>query len=107
MAPKRHPTPLSGCNRKALTKELSKARATTGILAAQSAELRSKGEALIRQADKLACESWNERVWSDGEPIDPSPTHQGVNGGYLANWDRHRSEGRSTFPIVANAGDFY
>jgi hypothetical protein len=66
-----------------LTKELSKARAMTGILAAQSADLRSKGEALIKQADKLACESWNERMWSDGEPIDPSPTvDQAINGGY-------------------------
>jgi len=46
----------------------------TGILAAQSAEMRAKGEALIQQADKLLCESWNERMWSDGEPIDPSPT---------------------------------
>jgi hypothetical protein len=55
----------------------------TGILAAQSADLRSKGEALIKQADKLACESWNERMWSNGEPIDPSPTvDQAINGGY-------------------------
>jgi hypothetical protein len=46
----------------------------TCILAAQSAKLRAKGEALIHQADKLLCESWNERMWSDGEPIDPSPT---------------------------------
>ena len=74
MAPKHHPTPLSGGDRKALTKELGKARAMTGILAAQSAEMRAKGEALIQQADKLLCESWNERMWSDGEPIDPSPT---------------------------------
>ena len=35
MAPKHHPTPLSGGDRKALTKELGKARAMTGILAAQ------------------------------------------------------------------------
>src|ERR1017187_5526863 len=83
MAPKHHPTPLSGGDRKALKKELSKARAMTGILAAQSDEMRSKGEALIKQADKLACESWNERMWSDGEPIDPSPTiDQAINGGF-------------------------
>ena len=74
MAPKHHPTPLSGGDRKALTKELGKARAMTNILAAQSAEMRAKGEALIQQADRLLCESWNERMWSDGEPIDPSPT---------------------------------
>ena len=53
------------------------------ILAAQSAEMRAKGEAMIQQADKLLCESWNERMWSDGEPIDPSPTiDQAVNGGF-------------------------
>lgn len=55
----------------------------TSILAAQSAEARAKGEALIRQADKLLCESWNERIWSDGKPIDPSPTiDQALNGSY-------------------------
>jgi hypothetical protein len=26
------------------------------------AEMRAKGEALIQQADKLLCESWNERM---------------------------------------------
>lgn len=83
MAPKHHPTPLSGGNRKALQKELGRARAMTGILAAQAAEARAKGEALIKQADKLLAESWNERMWSDGEPIDPSPTvDQAINGGY-------------------------
>ncbi len=83
MPPKYHPIPLSGCNRKALNKELSKARAMTGILAAQSVETRAKGEALIKQADKLLCESWNERMWSDGEPIDPSPLiEQAINGGF-------------------------
>ena len=83
MAPKHHPTPLSGGDRKALKKELGKARAMTGILAAQSDELRAKGDALIRQADRLLAESWNERMWADGEPIDPSPTvDQAINGGY-------------------------
>jgi hypothetical protein len=83
MAPKDHPTPLSGGDRKALNKELGKARAMANILAAQSAEMRAKGEGLIQQADKLLCESWNERMWSDGEPIDPSPTiDQAINGGF-------------------------
>lgn len=83
MAPKYHPTPLSGGDRKALRKELGRARAMTTILAAQSAEARTKGEALIRTADKLACESWNERMWVSGTPIDPSPTiDQAINGGY-------------------------
>ncbi len=83
MAPKHHPTPLSGSHRKALTKELGKARAMTGILAARSVEIRAKGAALIQRADRLLCESWNERMWSDGEPIDPSPTiDQAINGGF-------------------------
>jgi hypothetical protein len=83
MAPKHHPTLLSGGDRKALSKELGTARAMTGILAAQSAEARAKGVALIRTADKLLCESWNERMWADGEPVDPSPSvDQAINGGY-------------------------
>jgi|SRR6202035_3709818 phage FluMu protein Com len=53
------------------------------ILATQSAEMRAKGEAPIQQADKPPCESWNERMWNDGEPIDPSPTiDQAVHGGF-------------------------
>jgi hypothetical protein len=55
----------------------------TTVLARRSAELRAEGEALLRQADKLLAESWNERMWADGEPIDPSPTvDQAINGGY-------------------------
>lgn len=81
MAPRYHPTPLSGGDRKALN--LGRARAMTTILAAQSADARAKGEALIREADKLLAESWNERMWANGGPIDPSPTvDQAVNGGY-------------------------
>lgn len=54
----------------------------TTILAAQSAEARAKGEVLIRTADRLLCESWNERMWADVKPVDPSPTiDQAVNGG--------------------------
>jgi hypothetical protein len=34
----------------------------------------AKGEALSRKADRLSWESWNERMWADGGPIDPSPT---------------------------------
>ncbi|MCK1319617.1 MULTISPECIES: hypothetical protein [unclassified Bradyrhizobium] len=83
MAPKHHPTPLSGGDRKALAKELGRARAMTSILAAQSAEARAKGEALIGTADRLLCESWNERMWADGGPIDPSPTiDQAISGGH-------------------------
>src|ERR1700727_2198409 len=83
MAPKHHSTPLSGGDRKALNKELGKARAMTNILAAQSAEMRAEAETMLQQADRLLCESWNERMWSDGEPIDPSPTiDQAINGGF-------------------------
>ncbi|MEY9135002.1 hypothetical protein ACVMII_003906 [Bradyrhizobium diazoefficiens] len=71
MAPKHHPTPRSGGDRKALAKELGRARAMKTILATQSVQARAKGEALIRTADKLLCESWNERMWASGEPIDP------------------------------------
>ena len=53
MAPKRHLTPLSGGDRKALSKELAKARAMTKILADRAAEKRAAGEALIREADSL------------------------------------------------------
>jgi hypothetical protein len=83
MAPKHHPTPLSGGLRSALNKELGKARAMTTVLAQRSAELRAEGEKLIRQADILLAESWNEKMWADGEPIDPSPmVDQAINGGY-------------------------
>ena len=83
MAPKHHPMPLSGGDRKALKKELGKSRAMTGILSAQADELRARSEALIQKADNLICQSWNERMWSDGEPIDPSPTiNQAINGGF-------------------------
>lgn len=83
MAPKHHPTPLSGGLRSALNKELGKARAITTVLARRSAELRAEGEKLIREADKLLAESWNERMWANGEPIDPSPTvDQAINGGF-------------------------
>jgi hypothetical protein len=83
MAPKYHPIPLSGGDRKALRKELGQARAMTTVFAQQAEEFRVKGEALIRKADQLSCESWNERMWADGEPIDPSPTiDQAINGGF-------------------------
>src|SRR3984893_2849504 len=83
MAPKHHPTPLSGGDRKALTKELGKVRAMTSILAAQSAEMRAKAETMLQQADRLLCERWNGRMWSDAQPIHPSTTiDQAVNGGF-------------------------
>jgi len=52
-------------------------------LAQRAAETRAAGEAMIREADDLLCQSWNERMWADGEPVDPSPTvDQALNGGY-------------------------
>src|ERR1700687_4336622 len=82
MAPKYHHPPISGGDRKALTKELSKSRAMTRIFAERSAEKRREGEALIREADNLSCQSWNEKMWSDGGPAQPSPTiGQTINGG--------------------------
>src|SRR5713101_4536468 len=65
MAPKHHRAPLSGGDRKALKKELSRLRAMTRILAERSAEKRREGEALIREADNPARQSWNEKMWSD------------------------------------------
>jgi hypothetical protein len=66
MAPKYHPTPLSGGDRKALSKELVKARAMTGILAERLQEKRR-----------------NEKMWSDGGPAQPSPTiGQAINRGF-------------------------
>jgi len=61
MSPKHHPTPLSGGDRKALKKELVKSRAMTIVLARNADDLRARGEALIREADDLTCQSWNER----------------------------------------------
>lgn len=56
----------------------------TSIVAQRAAETRAASEAMIREADDLLCQSWNERMWADGEPVDPSPTgDQAINGGYL------------------------
>ena len=83
MAPKYHPTPVSGSHRKALAKALMHSRAMTSILGQRAAETRAAGEAMIREVDDLLCQSWNERMWADGEPVDPSPTvDQAINGGY-------------------------
>jgi hypothetical protein len=57
MAPKYHPTLLSGGDRKAQGNELGKARTMTTVFARQAEVYRAKGEALIRKADKLSCES--------------------------------------------------
>ncbi|MCK1523046.1 hypothetical protein [Bradyrhizobium sp. 17] len=81
---RRPPPLLSGGDRKAYTKELAKSEAMTVIFAERSAERRAQGEALIREADDLLCQSWNERRWSKpAAPVDPSPMiTQALNGGY-------------------------
>jgi len=48
----------------------------TTILATRSGEARIKGEALIRTADQLLCESWNERMWADGALAYHRPSHK-------------------------------
>jgi hypothetical protein len=66
----------------------------TRIFAERSAEKRREGEALIREADSLACQSWNEKMWSDGGPIDPSPTiDQAINGGIFVRHTARGTEG--------------
>jgi hypothetical protein len=50
MAPKHHHMPLSGGDRKAFTKELSKWRAMTRIFAERSAEKRREGDTPPRAA---------------------------------------------------------
>lgn len=83
MSPKHHHLPLSGGDRKAYRKALNRSRAMATILARAAEEKRAAGEALIREADKLACEAWNEKMWCDGGPAQPSPTiAQAINGGY-------------------------
>ena len=99
-ASSRHP-PISGGDRKALAKELVKSRAMTKIFAERSAEKRREGEALIREADNLACQSWNEKMWSDGGPVDPSPTIA-RNAGSRAALDRASYPSRQRYaPITA------
>ena len=74
--------PLSGGDRKALNKELGNARAMTKSWPRSRPRCGPRPRPL-QQADRLLCESWNERMWSDGEPIDPSPTiDQAINGGF-------------------------
>ena len=74
----------------------------TTILAAQAEETRTKGEALIKQADRLLCESWNERMWADGEPIDPSPT---VDQSIKATSRGDLAYGSGIVPVPLQLGD--
>lgn len=75
--------PLSGGDRKALKKELAKSRGVSRMLESASIEKRAAGVKLIREADDLACQSWNERMWSEGGPAQPSPTiRQALNADF-------------------------
>src|SRR3569833_707512 len=75
--------PLPGGDRKALKKELTRSRGVMHMLESASIEKRAAGEKLIREADDLACQSWNERMWSEGGPAQPSPTiRQALNADY-------------------------
>ena len=83
MAPKHHHMPLSGGDRKALKKELSKSRAMTHIFAERSAEKRREGEALIREADNLAVNLGTNACGRTAAPSIRSPTiDQAINGGF-------------------------
>jgi hypothetical protein len=68
------PTPLSGGDRKALTKEPGKARAMTGILAAQSTEMRAKGTASSRQIDCFPKAGTSGGGAMAGPSIHPQPS---------------------------------
>ena len=98
MAPKRHPTPLSGGDRKALSKELGKSCAMASILAERAIEKRREGKALIGEADDLLCQSWNERPrWRDGIeslsrrcvpcPISPRDQKERHSAGHVPSLD--------------------
>jgi hypothetical protein len=42
--------------------------------------VRAKADMMLH---RLLCESSDEPMWADGEPIDPSPTvDQAINGGF-------------------------
>jgi len=92
MARKPHHLPLSGGDRKALTKELSKSRAMTHIFAERLAEKRREGEALIREADNLACQSWNERMSFASSPSTSMLCRYHVIAG--AEWSHQRLPSR-------------
>jgi hypothetical protein len=55
MAPKHHPTPLSGGDRKALNKELGRALAMTTVLARRSQEFSAEAEILIKSRRLKMC----------------------------------------------------
>lgn len=83
MSPKQHHIPLSGGDRKALKKELAKSTGIEAMLMREATDFRSRGDAMIKKADSLDCQAWNERMWRDGGPVDPSPTvSAAVNGGF-------------------------
>ncbi len=76
-------TPLSGGDRKALKKELHRASAIHGMLYVEGIDKIARGAALVKEGDRLVCEAFNERLWSLGGPLQPSPTiGQAINCGW-------------------------
>jgi hypothetical protein len=70
MAPKYHPTPVSGSHRKALAKGLTRTRDDIDSRAARGRNARRRRSDDPRSG-RPAFQSWNERMWADGEPVDP------------------------------------
>jgi hypothetical protein len=60
--PETSPCPAVGRRAQDSQEGAFEARAMTRIFAERSAEKRREGEALIREADNLACQSWKERM---------------------------------------------
>jgi len=69
MAPKYHPTPLSGGDRKALAKELIKGRAMTRILADRANEKRAAGEASTADEVSPGCFGEQSRSAAFRSPV--------------------------------------
>jgi hypothetical protein len=83
---KYRPKILPTAERKALAKELGKARDSQHLSLCSPRRCRpsvSQWSSRPTNFSQTSCESWNERMWSDGDPIDPSPTiGQAVSGGF-------------------------
>jgi hypothetical protein len=74
MAAKYHPTPLSGGDRKALAKELTKARAMTRILADRANEKRVT--TVSAEMKWLSSNAMNKLSRTETETSIPAPNHK-------------------------------
>lgn len=87
MSPRPIYMPLSGGDRKHLSKQLAQARSSHESWGRQASALRAEGETMLRAAqeklkaaDRMACKSWNAIMFCGG-PAMPSPTiAQAING---------------------------